>query len=228
MDLKIVLLLLATVLLLTTSFIYGLKFLKVRNYLLGGEWLVVALSSANLLAHLLSGAQLPYEISMFCDAFSRGFGIPVIAVAGLMAVTHHYEPSKLTDILFFVLSIAATAVFVSADFLAKLLPYFYLLMWTAFSIYLAYFAYRLMRVGKNLHAIGVIVALILGQAIALMEEFFKIPGDEDKVIFFTLALTTWAYMGVQMYYSYFALERAEPSESPRKSEVGNRTSGAFF
>lgn len=210
MDTKTIILCLATVLLLATSLIYGVKFLRMRNYLLGVEWLVVTLSTSNLLVYLLSGAQLPYKISFFCDAFSRGFGIPIIATAGLMAVTHRYEPSKLMDVVFFVGSVAGTAVLVSADFMAKPLPYFYVFMWTAFSIYLAYFAYRLMRVGENLHAMGVIVALVAGQAIASIYDFYKIPGDEEQVIFFTLALTTWSYMLTQLYYAYGALARAEP------------------
>lgn len=209
MDLKVIILCLATVLLLSTSLTYGLKFLRKRNYLLGMEWLVVTLSTSNLLVYLLSQAQLPYSISFFCDAFSRAFGIPVIGIAGLMAVTHRYEPSKLVDIVFFGGSIAGTAVLVSADFMAKPLPYFYVLMWTAFSIYLAYFAYRLMRAGENRHALGVLVALVSGQAIASIYDFYKIPGDDEQMVFFTLALTTWSYMLVELYYAYGALERVE-------------------
>ncbi|HZW20287.1 hypothetical protein [Noviherbaspirillum sp.] len=209
MDLKFTILCLATVLLLATSLVYGVKFLRKQNYLLGLEWLVVTLSTSNLLIYLLSQAKLPYSISYFCDAFSRAFGIPVIATAGLMAVTHRYAPSKFLDIVFFAGSIAGTAFLVSADIMAKPLPYFYLFMWTAFSIYLAYFAYRLLRAGENRHALGVILALVSGQAIASIYDFYKIPGDEEQVIFFTLALTTWSYMLAQLYYAYGALERVE-------------------
>ena len=209
MDLKFTILCLATVLLLATSLVYGVKFLRKQNYLLGLEWLVVTLSTSNLLIYLLSQAKLPYSISYFCDAFSRAFGIPVIATAGLMAVTHRYAPSKFLDIVFFAGSIAGTAFLVSADIMAKPLPYFYLFMWTAFSIYLAYFAYRFLRAGENRHALGVILALVSGQAIASIYDFYKIPGDEEQVIFFTLALTTWSYMLAQLYYAYGALERVE-------------------
>lgn len=209
MDFKAAILCVATLLLLATSLVYGVKFLRKQNYLLGLEWLVVTLSTSNLLVYLLSQAQLPYRISYFCDAFSRAFGIPVIATAGLMAVTHRYAPSKALDIVFFAASIAGTAFLVSADVMAKPLPYFYLVMWTAFSVYLAYFAYRLKRVGENGHALGVIVALVAGQAIASIYDFYRIPGDEEQVIFFTLALTTWSYMLAQLYYAYGALERVE-------------------
>jgi hypothetical protein len=219
MDLKVIILCLATVLLLATSLVYGVKFLRKKNYLLGLEWLVVTLSTTNLLIYLLGQVQLAYGISFFCDAFSRAFGIPVIATAGLMALTHRYVPSKTVDILFFAGSIAGTAVLVSADFMAGPLPYFYLLMWTAFSFYLAYFAWRLMRAGENRHALGVIIALAAGQAIATIYDFYKIPGDEEQTIFFTLALTTWSYMLAELYYAYGALERAEASP------VGQRIGG---
>lgn len=226
MDIKSTFLLIATVLLLTTSLIYGVKFLRKQNYLLGVEWLVITLSTSNLLVYLLSEAQLAYSISFFLDAFSRGFGIPVIAVAGLMAVTHRYEPSALTDVIWFVASIAGTFVLIGADFMSKPLPYFYVIMWTAFSIYLACFAYRLLRVGENRHAIGVIVALLAGQAIACIYDFHKIPGDEEQMIFFTLALTTWSYILVVLYYGYCALERAGDVIAPSEGALRNSAASA--
>lgn len=209
MDTRIILLLLADVLLLTSSLVYGLKFLRKRNYLLGVEWLVVTVSTTNLLIYLLSEWQTAYDISFFLDAFSRGFGIPVIATAGLMAVTHGYKPSTRTDVLWFAASIAGTFVLVGADFMKKPLPYFYVLMWTAFSVYIAYFAWRLKRAGKGGHAAAVALGLVAGQVIACIYDFYRIPGDQDQMIFFTLALTTWAYSLAAMYYAYGALERAE-------------------
>ncbi|MCS0630521.1 hypothetical protein NX786_14370 [Telluria mixta] len=209
MELKNLILCLATVLLLATSLVYGVKFLRKRNYLLGVEWLVVTLSTSNLLIFLLSGAQIPYAISHFCDAFSRGFGIPVIGTLGLMAVTHRYRPSKLVDVLIFAGSAAGTAVLVYSDAVAGPLPYFYVLMWTVFSLYMMYFAYRLLRAGEQRHALIVIVGLVAGEAIACIYDFYRIPGDNDMAIFFTLALTTWAFNIVEMYYAYGALERAE-------------------
>ena len=209
MEPKIIMLLLADLLLLASSLVYGLKFLRKRNYLLGVEWLVVTVSTTNLLIYLLSEWQTAYSISFFLDAFSRGFGIPVIATAGLMAVTHGYRPSMRADLLWFVASLAGTFVLVGTDFMKTPLPYFYLIMWTAFSVYIAYFAWRLKRAGAAGHAAAVVLALVAGQAVACIYDFYRIPGDEDQVIFFTLALTTWAYSLAAMYYAYGALERAE-------------------
>lgn len=209
MDTKTIILMLADVLLLVTSLICGFKFLKKRNVLLGIECWVVTVSTSNMLIYLLSGSKTSYSISFFLDAFSRGFGIPVIATAGLMAATHRYKPSKLTDIVWFLAAFGGTFVLVMADFVAKPLPYFYVIMWTAFSIYLAYFASRLLQIGAFSAALALLIALFGGQAIACIYDFYKIPGDTDKMIFFTLALTTWSYTLVAMYHAYCALMRKE-------------------
>lgn len=213
---------LAIAVLVTTSLIYGLKFLRKRNYLLGIEWLVVTFSGTNFLLYFLGGVQFSYGISYFCDAFSRGFGIPVIATAGLMAVTHRYKPAILVDILFFVVAIAGTAVLVAADAVAQPKPYFYVVMWSAFSVYLAYFAWKLLSAGEGLHAIGVVMVLLTSQAIACIYDFYKIPGDDDRAIFFTLACLTWSLLCVVLYYAYGALERVEERESSLASVLAVR------
>lgn len=211
MDTKIAILCVATVLLWSTSLIWGLKFVKRKNYLLGIEFLVVTVSTTNLFIYLLYESQLAYDISYFLDAFSRAAGIPIIATAGLMAVTHNYKPSKVVDVLFFVGAFAGTAALISLDIFAKPLPYFYVAMWTGFSIYLVYFASRLMKVGEVRHAITMFMAMAASQAIAVIYDFFPIPGDEHQIIFLILALTTWSFLIVATYYAYFALERASTS-----------------
>ncbi|KWR75058.1 hypothetical protein [Cupriavidus sp. IDO] len=212
MDRNLYLLCFAMFVLVTTSSIYGLKFLGKGNYLLGFEWLIVTFSASNFLLFALGGVQFSYRISYFCDAFSRGFGIPVIALAGLMAVTHRYKPSILMDVLFFAGAIAGTIVLVAVDAVAQPKPYFYVAMWSAFSLYLAWFAWKLQSAGESLHAFGVFVVLLTAQAIACIYDFHTIPGDDAQhLTFFTLACLTWSFMCVELYYAYRALERAEKS-----------------
>ncbi|MDC0662685.1 hypothetical protein [Marinobacter sp. SS21] len=220
MDTKIAILCAATVLLWSTSLIWGLKFLKRKNYLLGIEFLVVTVSTTNLFIYLLIESQLAYDISYFLDAFSRAAGIPIIATAGLMAVTHNYKPSKVVDVVFFVGAFAGTAALLSLDVFAKPLPYFYVAMWTGFSIYLVCFASRLMRAGEARHAVHVFLAMVCSQTIAVIYDFFPIPGDEHQIIFLILALTTWSYLVVVLYYAYLALERAVARNNLPKGSVG--------
>jgi hypothetical protein len=208
MEPKIILLLLSDLLLLMTTLVYGVKMLRRGNVLLGLEWLVVTVSTTNLLIYLLTEIQLAYDVSLFLDAFSRAFGIPLIATAGMMAVTHGYKPSMRTDIVWFVGAFAATFALTTLDAFAKALPYFYLVTWTGFSVFLAYFAWRLWRIGEKGHAVALWLALIAAQAIATIYDFYQIPGDQDHVIFLILALTTWAFLTAVSYHAYVALERS--------------------
>ncbi|NQD91524.1 hypothetical protein HP532_02525 [Pseudomonas sp. CrR25] len=209
MEIKEALALLSSVFLIVCGVVYGLKYVRVRkNYLLGFEWLIVAFSASNLLFFLLTGFEPSYSISFFLDAFSRAFGVPIVAVLGLMAVTHNYRPSVFKDVVIFAVTFAATFVLVLADFVKGPLPYFYLFMWSCYTIFLAYFTWRLLRAGENLHALlnALVTAAALG--IAVVYDFFPIPGDDDQMVFMIYALTVWGCQIVQQYYAYGALERA--------------------
>ncbi len=91
-------------------------------------------------------------------------------------------------------------------------PYFYLVMWSLFSVYLVYVVKRLLSVGEKRNAVGVILALVSTQIIASTYDFYHIPGDDDHMIFYIFALSSWSYMSVSLYYAYCALERAWEKE----------------
>ncbi|MDH4608093.1 hypothetical protein [Pseudomonas sp. BN102] len=208
MEIKELLGVLSCLLLVLSGVTFGIKFLKKRNYLLGFEWLIVAFSGSNLLIYLFTEWKVNYSISFFLDAFSRGFGIPIVATLGLMAVTHNYKPSPLKDVMIFAASFAATFVLVLADFVREPLPYFYVLMWSCYTVYLAYFTWRLIRVGEGLHAMATAVGAAAALAVAIVYDLFPIPGDDDKMLFMIFALTTWSYTMIQLFYAYGALGRS--------------------
>jgi hypothetical protein len=216
MELKFYLYCLADLALILTSFIYGVKFFAKRNYLLGIESVIVTFSATNLMINALTGVKIFLSISLFCDAFSRSFGAPVIAVAGMMAVTHRYKPSMFADAMYLIGALIGAAIVWNAGFMVEPKPYFYLVMWTLLSCYLAYVAVRLFKIGKALNAINMILVLIYTQAIASIYDFYHIPGDSDHVIFYIFALFAWSHMSVSLYYAYSALERAQ------EKEVGTR------
>jgi hypothetical protein len=201
---------LADIAMVAAAAVYGRKFLKKRNYLLGLEWLVMMTSGSNFLLFFLTGSPFVYNVSFFFDAFSRAFGFPVIAVAGVMAITHNYKPSTFADIAFFVLSSVGAGVLVAVPLVFAFKPYFYLAMSALLSIYLLYFSWRLLRARERLHAALMFLVMLTVQLIALMDDFYRIPGDDPNLParFYVLALLTWAYMLVEMYYGYCALERA--------------------
>ncbi|MBX4303775.1 transporter, partial [Mycobacterium tuberculosis] len=76
-----------------------MKYFRKRNGLLGFESLVVTFSATNLMINAFTGKAVFFSISLFCDAFSRGFGVPIIIVAGMMSVTHRYKQSVVGDML---------------------------------------------------------------------------------------------------------------------------------
>ena len=208
MDHRSLVLCLSSATLAATTGLYGFKFVRKRNFLLGFEWWIVTISASNAVIFFATESPVSYAISHFLDAFSRGFGMPVIAVAGLMAVTHGYRPSMRQDVTLFVLATLGTIALV-AGVLQNALPYFYVAMWTLMSIYLAGFVLRLARAGHVFHALTTTIALVASQAIACIYDFYKIPGEETNVVFnfYVLALLAWSYLTVTLYYAYGALER---------------------
>ncbi|MBN3846749.1 MULTISPECIES: hypothetical protein [Burkholderiaceae] len=211
MDLRSIILCFACLSLAASGFIFGAKFIKKKNYLLGLEWFILATSSTNFLFFNITGSPALYKIAHFFDAFSRGFGVPVVGVAGLMAVTHNYKPSVRQDILLFAISIIGTIFIVNFDFLTEPLPYFYLVMWGAMMIYLCCIVKRLFEIGEAFNAVMLMLGIVSSSIIAGIYDFYKIPGEDTNVVFnfFTLALLTWAYFAVAIYYSYCALERGQ-------------------
>jgi len=197
-------------LLLLGSLIYGVKFLKKGNYLLGLEWLVITVSTSNLMVYLFTEKPYLYNVSFFLDQFSRAVGIPVITIAGLLAVTHRYKPSVIADIVMFGVGIVIGLLFAFTGFAQTIKPYFLVAAWSVFSLYLVYFAMRLWKSGAKLQTVNVLALLVFSQIIASIYDFHPIPGDDElHSIFYTFALTVWAYLCVGLYYAYGALERAE-------------------
>lgn len=213
MDVQYLIVCCSIFILMAASSIYGVKFLKKRNFLLGFEWLIVAFSATNFLYFFLTGVKAAYSISYFCDAFSRGFGIPIITTAGLMTLTHHYRPSVLMDIVLFAGAVAGTVALVAVDAIAPFKPWYYVAMWSAFSLYQVYFAVRLLNVGETGHAVGVILTMLACQGIAVIYDFYTLPGDSEHMVFYILAVLAWSFLCVETYYAYCALERAEKKSS---------------
>ncbi|TDY19934.1 hypothetical protein B0G81_0066 [Paraburkholderia sp. BL6665CI2N2] len=225
MDLRSVVLVLSSALLAWSSFFHGWKFVKRRNFLLGLEMWIVGISATNAIGYFATGNAVSYEVAHFFDAFSRGFGMPIIAVAGLMAITHGYKPTVRQDVAAFVVPAALTFVLVGSDFVAPVLPYFYLTMWILLSIYLAYFIKRLLEIGETLRALALALGLVTSLGIAGIYDFYKIPGDETNVFFnfYTLALCSWAYLMAAIYHGYCAIEGTKSGGAVLKSPTPYRS-----
>ncbi|MEN0138680.1 MAG: hypothetical protein AAGC80_26230 [Rhodococcus sp. (in: high G+C Gram-positive bacteria)] len=210
-TLAMALLLIANVSMLGAGYYYGVKFLRRQhNLLLGIEWLVIALSGTNVLFLAATGivhSSFSYHLMVFFDAFSRSFGMTLIIVLGMMAVTHGYRPSWVVEA-----GAVAAAVAVGLNRTLDVRPVelgwaiFYLVMNLAVALFMFTVAVRLWRNGVRRHAVGVFVATALGAFVAVIYDFFPIPGDDaDHTLFYILALSVWALMLVTYYHGYRVL-----------------------
>ncbi|MBN3776515.1 hypothetical protein G3O06_02915 [Burkholderia sp. Ac-20345] len=200
---------------------YGLKFVRKRNPLLGVAWWVVTASSINALVFMATGWSCSSGIAHFLDLFTRGFGIPVIAAAGMMAVTHEYRPMAQQVVMLFGMAVVGTMALMTLEFVDIVLPYFYVAMWALLALYLVYFVVRLLRAGEALHAVTTTLALVLSLVVAYVDDLYEMPGNAHGSVFGfpVLALLTWSYFAVAIYYAYCALERKRHVERTGASRV---------
>nr|WP_254603159.1 hypothetical protein [Burkholderia lata] len=193
---------------------YGLKFVRRRNPLLGVAWWVVTASSVNALVFMATGWSCASGVAHFLDTFTRGFGIPVIAAAGMMAVTHEYRPMAQQVVMLFGIAAVGTMALMTLEFVDTVLPYFYVAMWALLALYLVYFVGRLLRAGEAWHATTTTLALVLSLIVAYVDDLYKMPGNAHGAVFSfpVLALLTWSYFAVAIYYAYCALERTRHAQ----------------
>ncbi|SPZ34798.1 Uncharacterised protein [Rhodococcus wratislaviensis] len=175
---------------------------------------MIGASGANvvlLAATGVSHSSLSYHLMVFFDAFSRSFGMTLIIVLGMLAVTHGYRPSWMVDA-----GAVAAAVGVGMNRALDVRPVelgwaiFYLVLNLAVALFMLAVAARLWRIGERRIAVWVFVATVLGAFVAVIYDFFPIPGDDvDHTLFYILAMSVWTLMLVTYYHGYRALEISE-------------------
>ncbi|MER7190644.1 transporter [Streptomyces flaveolus] len=225
---KELLFMLADLWMIFAGFFYGWKFIRrYNNYLLGLEWCIVATSGSNFLVWSLLGGDegsVLYNIAYFFDAFSRSVGITLILVMGLMGVTHRYKPTPAVDIGVFAVAIVAGLYL--QQFRGHELHVgpatFYVIVNALTTLFLAYFSWRLWKIRAKGLAIGAALATAAGTAVALIYDFFPIPGDDEyRTTHYILALATWGTQLCVYYLAYRALHHhnvatgAEPASNER-------------
>ncbi|WP_116050859.1 transporter [Amycolatopsis palatopharyngis] len=209
---KDLLFMLADLWMIFAGFYFGWKFIRrYKNYLLGLEWMIVATSGSNFLLWALLGGDedgFLYNVAYFFDAFSRSVGITLILVMGLMRVTHRYKPTVAVDVGVFALAAAAGLYLQQfrADQLHLGPATFYVVVNVLTTIFLAYFSWRLWRIGATGLAIAAGLVTIAGSVIAITYDFFPIPGDDaHRTLFYSAALATWGFQMFVYFLAYRAL-----------------------
>lgn len=209
---KDLLFVLADLWMIFAGFYCGLRLLRrYGNYLLGLEWMIVATSGVNFLVWALLGADegnAQSSLVYFLDSFSRAVGITLILVLGLMRVTHRYKPSVAVDVGVFTLAAVAGLYLMQfgGDELHVGPATFYVVVNVLTTLFLAYFSWRLWKIGAKRHAVTAGLVTAAACAVAIIYDFFSIPGDDaDHTVFAILALATWGTQLFLYYRAYGAL-----------------------
>ncbi|MGV9790932.1 transporter [Streptomyces sp. NPDC003435] len=225
MDSKVALLLVADIWMVYAGYAYGAKFIRQHaNYLLGIEWIVIALSGSNVvLLGLIGGdhSSPSYHLMLFFDAFSRSFGITLILVLGMLKATHRYKPSLIVDFGAFGLAIA-TGLYLAVFGQPITTPWaiFYIVVNVLASLFMFYVAFRLFAVNERRHGTWVVIATVGAAAIAGTYDFIHIPGDdENHTIFYTCAITVWALQMTVYFFAYRALDNHGTQADPDRAEM---------
>jgi len=207
---------------------YGARFIRIKNYLLGWEWVILGFSASNMMTAIFTQNAFFEEVALYCDAFSRGVGFPLIATLGFAELFTGRKYSKTFDFTVFAggaaFAWAARTVWANTTGL----EIFYMAVGQVFGLLLLYFAYRLFAarlVGHALAIVGVVAALIL---ISLLEGgFIAFPGEATNVLFnwLTVAQFTWALAFAECYYAYCAMARksGEPKVQGKVADPRART-----
>lgn len=220
--------------LMATTWTFGTKLWRnYRNQLLTLEYFVVAVSSTNFLLWSLLGAHKSspmYHLAYALDAFSRSFGITLILVIGLLAVTHGYKPPTWVKLGATGLAIAGALVFgpMHSDHLVHDFPHvalatFYVVTNLLTTAFLAYFTTRLWRMGAT--RLAVLTGLVTAAAtyVAITYDFFPLSfDDKNRAIFYTIALTVWGAQAITYYYGYKAMreDNEAAAVTPTTRKVG--------
>ena len=209
---KELLFLVADLFMIFAGFRYGWRFIREHhNYLLGLEWFCVATSGTNFLVWTLLGGPLHgplYEIAFFFDAFSRGVGITLIAVLGLMRVTHRYVASLPVEIGSFALAVVVGVYlgqFKDEHHLYVGPATFYVVVNALATVFFVYFSWRLWKIRATSAAAFTGVATLAAVVVAWTYNFFPFPDVEYRTGFYIFALTVWGLQELAYFRGYKAL-----------------------
>ncbi|MCY4757130.1 hypothetical protein [Pelomonas aquatica] len=201
----------ATLSLIFTGIYFGIRFLKLKNQLLGWEWIVLGFSASNILLGILLQNASFTAVGFFCDAFSRGVGFPVIATLGFVELFKGRKFSWQFDVAAFAggaaFALAARTVWLESPTLQQ----FYLVAGLPFNVCMLYFAARLFAVRLVGHGIAILAGLAALWGISLLEGgYIAFPGEETNVLFnwLTIAEFVWAVVFAQYFFAYRAYEAA--------------------
>ncbi len=202
---------LVSLMLVFTGVFYGTRFLRAGNPLLGYEWYILAFSASNAALYFVNGNELHIGIALFCDAFSRIIGIPVIGTLGIMQMTHNLTLSTSAKIACFVLGAVVAAILRLSPDLNTLLPVGSAIIGLAFTWIIIHMTIRLFRIGNVFHGVLMTLTTVMLFLVSMADGIFEVPNP-GKIIFLDFwffSNLVWALGFAEIYYAYRAIEAAK-------------------
>ena len=203
---------------------YGVRFIRIKNYLLGWEWVILGFSAANMLLAVVLQNTFFEGVALYCDAFSRGVGFPLIATLGFVELFTGRKFSKAFNLSVFVggalFAWGARTIWMDSAGLQLA----FIVLGQVFFLLLLYFAYRLFSARIFGHGVAVLVILAALIIVSLLEgQFVVIPGEETNVLFnwLTLAMFVWAISFAECFYAYCAYAKKTGRFGAHGSELSS-------
>ncbi|TXH57261.1 MAG: hypothetical protein E6Q93_13230 [Burkholderiaceae bacterium] len=220
MDLRELLISLSIPTMVFTGLYYGWRFLKLDNPLLGWEWVILGVSAFSMWMNHFGLSPHFLAFSMFCDAFSRTVGMPIIASLGLLQLTHGLVLSTRAKVALFVGGAVVAAACRLSPQIDEWLAIGSMVIGLGFYVVIFLFARALYRRGLNGHAALVLFSSVPLTFIALLEGVIQLPGEEHNLIlnFMFLAHLTWALVFGHWFYAYRALHLSEARQPAAQPE----------
>jgi hypothetical protein len=202
---------LVSIMLVFTGVLYGTKFLKAGNPLLGYEWYILAFSASNAALYFVNGHETHINIALFCDAFSRIVGIPVIGTLGIMQMTHDLSLSKAMKVGCFVLGAVVAAILRLSPSLNTLLPVGSAVIGLAFTWIMVHMIIRLFRIGNTFHGVLMTLTTVILFLVSMADGIFTVPNPHKIIFldFWFFSNLVWALGFAEIYYAYRAIEASK-------------------
>lgn len=189
---------------------YGWRFLKLKNDILGFEWLIIGFSATNFALYTIGAFKFGIEITMFLDMFSRLIGIPILGTLGVLQITHDRHFTQWQEFWLFAVGLGTTAAFKLFTPLQAALPVLYLVLGLAFMGLCVFMGQQAFKRGLRLHGWLMVVSVLMNFGVSLLQDFVKLPDEDTAILLNQIVIEhfVWSFGCAAMFYVYQALHHA--------------------
>ena len=216
-TLRDLLLVIATIALAISMGIGMVTLFKRKNLILGAEWMVMFVSSCNIIVWSQTGNDWQWDLVWFLDAFSRVAGMNILLYLGFAQLTHNYRPSIRVDILLFVVIGILAACVMYVDVLIPARHYIFSAAHFVFLPLLVFLTYEMHRLEKTLLMVFMGFSTVT-MTISTVLIDFAVPTNNDTNVLFNkdfVSLVSWAFGYLVISRVYVAMDEDRKLADPK-------------